>query len=71
MSQEDLYLDYLFSNFGKIGSLVYISSIAGLYVRGIEQSEGETYSLKTRNYLKSYIDISDETIDKIIDILTD
>ena len=71
MSQEDLYLDYLFSNFGKIGSLVYTSSIAGLYVRGIEQSEGETYSLKTRNYLKSYIDISDETIDRIIDILTD
>ena len=71
MSRDDLMLDYLFSNMGAIGSVVRKYSIDAKYVSGIENSSGETYSEKAKNYLMANIDVSEETLDKIIDILTD
>ena len=42
-----------------------------LILYNIEESEGATYSEKAKNYLMSKVDISAQTIDRIIDILTD
>lgn len=70
MSPEDLMLDYLFSNLAAIGSVVRASSISSKYVLGIEKSDGETYAEKAKNYLMSKVDVSETTINSIIDILT-
>ena len=71
MSPEDLMLDYLFSNLAKIGSVVRKFSIDGKYVTGIEEAEGNSYAEKAKNYLLSKVEITSQTIDKIIDILVD
>ena len=70
MSKEDLMLDYLFSNLAAIGNVVRVSSINSKYVLGIEQASGDTYSEKAKNYLMSKVDISENTINAIIRILT-
>lgn len=69
MSEEDLLLDYLFSDLARIDGVVRESTIEGLFVKGIEQAKGNTYSEKARSYLLSQVDITSETLDKIVNIL--
>ena len=69
MNETDLLRDYLFSNFGKIGSVVRESTVRSLFIRGISQSEGDTYQEKAANYLMANSDVTLETINNIKNIL--
>ena len=73
MSQEDLMLDYLFSDLAKIGNAVKASTINGndFYVKGIANSEGSNLSEKAKNYLMTNVGVTETTLDRIIDILTE
>ena len=51
LDEENLYRDYLFSNFGNIGGKRTISSISNKYVKTIKNTRGETLKEKTINYL--------------------
>ena len=70
-----IYQDYLFSNFGKIGEKRYIGSQAGqddisIYMQEINSMPGANFQEKTYNTLLS-IGVSAETLNKVINILTD
>ncbi len=51
VSEDDLYTDYAFSNFGKIGSLRKYEEIQESYVSLIKQFPGNTLSEKIEAYL--------------------
>lgn len=51
VSEEDLYRDYLFSNFGNIGGARQLSGIENDYLKTIRETEGETLSEKITNCL--------------------
>ena len=51
LNEEYLWRDYLFSNFGKIGSKRSKSSIENKYVKHIKETRGETLQEKTKNFL--------------------
>ena len=53
VSEENLYRDYLFSNFGNIGGSRSVSSISGGYVSQINALEGDSLSEKSKNHLLS------------------
>ncbi len=73
MSEEDLMLDYLFSDLAKIGNPVLASTISNnnFYVQGIANSEGENISEKAKNYVMSKVDVSLDTLNSIIQILSE
>lgn len=73
MSEEDLMMDYLFSNLANINGLVREATISGddFYVKGIASSEGSSYSEKAKNYLMSTCEIRESVINQVIDNLTD
>ena len=52
LSEEDLYRDYLFSNFGLIYSIRTFSDVSN-YLKGLRTSEGSDNSTKAYNYLVS------------------
>ena len=72
VSELDLMKDYLFSNFANINS-AYLESKAitgaAFYIEQIRNSEGDTLSEKTKNYLISKTGVSLETLNSIISIL--
>ena len=68
VSEEDLYRDYLFSNFGKIGGARALSGIKNNYLKTIEESEGETLSEKIRNCL-ILNGVPAEQLDAIVEIM--
>lgn len=70
VSQEDLYRDYLFSNFGNIGSLRKLSLIETTYVKTISAVEGATFAEKTEAYLLG-IGVTQAQIDSLRAILSD
>ena len=51
VSEENLYRDYLFSNFGNIGGSRSTSNISGGYVSWINNTQGSNLSEKAKNYL--------------------
>ena len=71
MSEEDLLLDYLFSDLADINGLVRKEVIYAddFYVKGIQSCSGTTLSEKAANYLIDTCEISQDTINKIINIL--
>lgn len=73
MNKDDLMLDYLFSDVANISSPVRETTISGedFFIQGIENSEGNSLSEKTKNYLITNIGVESSTLDTIIDILTD
>ena len=73
MSEDDLMMDYLFSDLANIKSLIYDTSITGnnFYVQGIRNSDGASLSEKAKNYLMTTCEIAETTLDTIIDILVD
>ena len=72
---NDIYQDYLFSNFGKIGEKRYIGDMAGAdniqnYISDIYKFSGEKLHNKVYNFLLS-IGLSRTTLDTIISNLTE
>ena len=75
VSLNEIYQDYLFSNFGKIGEKRYIGAKAGAdniqnYIADIQAMSGETFKNKVYNMLLS-IGVSKSTLDTIISNLTE
>ena len=76
VSLDELYQDYLFSNFGKIGSTKrFLSEVDGhdcilRYTEYIEKFSGATFKNKVYNALLS-VGISPETLNAVINNLTD
>ena len=72
MNEEDLMLDYLFSDLANIGNPVKASTIngEGFYIQGIANSDGASYAEKAKNYLINNVGVSSQTLDTIVSILT-
>ena len=75
ISLDDIYRDYLFSNFGEIGSKRVIGSSAGQdnienYINEINAMSGQTFKNKVYNTLLT-IGVSRNTLDTIIANLTE
>ena len=68
VSKEDLFRDYLFSNFGNIGGSRGLSRISD-YVDAIDACEGATLAEKVETYLTQTIGVPQENIDKIREIM--
>lgn len=73
MNEEDLMLDYLFSDLAYIGNPVKASTINGenFFIQGIANSDGASYSEKAKNYLVNTIGVSIVTLNNIVSILTE
>ena len=69
VSKQDLYKDYLFSNFGNIGSSRSMDDIADRYVASLDDFSGADLSEKIRNYLIS-VGVTQEQINAVVSILT-
>jgi protein-tyrosine phosphatase len=67
-SEENIYRDYLFSNFGLIGGSRTFSTVKG-YFDTISKSSGETTQEKFYNYLLS-IGVSETNLNSIKSILS-
>ncbi|MCF0112378.1 MAG: tyrosine-protein phosphatase [Bacilli bacterium] len=75
VSENEMYQDYLFSNFGKIGEKRYIGEAAGQdnienYVNAIKSMPGSNFANKTYNALLA-IGVAKTTLDKVINFLTE
>lgn len=75
VSLNEIYQDYLFSNFGKIGEKRYIGTKAGAdniqnYINDIQNMSGKTFKNKVYNMLLA-IGVSKATLDTIIANLTE
>ena len=68
VSKEDLYRDYLFSNFGNIQGSRSLSRISD-YVNAIDACEGDTLSQKAERYLVDTIGVSQSVLDSIKEIM--
>ena len=72
--EENLYRDYLFSNFSEIGSVCKIKDITGnnRYGQTIRAYEGETLQEKITNFLTSeVVGLEKSVLDKVSNILKD
>lgn len=67
VSEEDLYKDYLYSNFANIGGNRTPSTLKS-YLDMIKREDGDTLADKTKNYLLS-VGVNEEDINKLIDIM--
>ena len=75
VSENTIYQDYLFSNFGAIGEKRYIGEQAGQdniknYMAEINRLSGKTFKNKVYNFLLS-IGVTKENLNKVISILTE
>lgn len=68
VSEEDLYRDYLFSNFGNIGSMRTPATLKD-YINALNIADGKTLSEKAFNYLLMQ-GVSEENINNVIRIMT-
>ena len=68
VSEEDLYRDYLMSNFGNIGGSRNVSSIQRNYVNYIKSFNGDTLNQKIYNCLVAN-DVPADYLDAVIEIL--
>ena len=68
VSEENLYRDYLFSNFGNIGGSRSVSSISGGYVSQINALEGNSLSEKTKNHLLS-LGVNESDLDTLKEMM--
>ena len=75
VSKNEIFQDYLFSNFGNIQEKRYIGEKAGRdnilnYIKDLETYPGEKLQNKTYNFLLS-IGVPAEELDSVIEILTE
>ena len=66
MSETDIIRDYLYSNFGKIGSSRSVSTIRSKYPKFIKNFDGQTLQEKTYKFLNEYVGVSKEQLDEVI-----
>ncbi|MCH5163115.1 MAG: tyrosine-protein phosphatase [Clostridiales bacterium] len=73
VAEEDLYRDYLFSNFANIGDKRSLSNITGAngYVTKIKAHKGLLLKDKIRNYLVEVVGVDESDIDAMCEILSD
>ena len=78
MSEEDLYVNYVFSNFGDISGGTFgqgrqINSVTGDtgYATTVKAYPGDTLSEQAANALKDICGISQETLDKVYELLVE
>ena len=67
VSKDDLYRDFLFSNFGNIGGSRG-TQIIDTYIENIEYMKGNTFAEKTYNYLLS-IGVAESDLETIIRLM--
>lgn len=67
VSEAELYFDYMFSNFGKIGGTRNIDAIWG-YINHVAKYEGDTLSKRVENYLLD-IGVTPEQIASFLEIM--
>ena len=67
--EEDLWRDYLFSNFGVIESSRTKSRIKDAYVKDIKNMPGNTFAEKTYNYLKDTLRVPVADLKAVIRIM--
>ena len=68
VKEADLYRDYLFSNFGNIGSMRTPSAIKN-YIKAINLKSGKTLKEKTFNYLIG-LGLTEAELNSVIEIMT-
>ncbi len=69
VSETELYRDYMFSNFAKIGGSRSVSTIKSKYVDKIKAYNGDTLAQKIDNYLVDKVGVSQSDIDAMCDIM--
>ena len=69
VSEDDLWRDYLFSNFGAIGDPRKPSKIQDNYVDKLAAASGKNYAEKVYNYLKDTVGIPTYQLDAVIRIM--
>ena len=69
VEEEDLYRDYLYSNFGKIGGSRSLSNIQNNYIKTIKSYDGATLSEKIENCLIQLVGVPKSQIDAIKNIM--
>ena len=67
VSEEDLYKDYLYSNFANIGGNRNPSTI-NTYIKTFKYYDGETLAEKAKNYLIS-VGVSEQDINTLIEMM--
>ena len=67
VSEDDLYRDYLYSNFANIGGNRTPSTIK-TYLNTLKYCEGETLAEKTKNYLIG-VGVEEKDINVIIEMM--
>lgn len=65
VSEEDLYRDYLFSNFGQINSARSLNNIKNNYLSTINKYPGDTLSQRIENCLVELVGVPQSEIDTI------
>lgn len=70
VDQDDLFMDYEFSNLGNISGTRKRSGIKSTYVATINSAKGDTLSEKIANYLLS-IGVNQIQFDTIVDMFTE
>ena len=68
-SEDDLWRDYLLSNFATIGDPRKPSKIQNNYVDKLAAASGGTYAEKVYNYLKNTVGIPSSDLDSVIRIM--
>ena len=69
VSEDDLWRDYLFSNFGVINGTRSKDNILNAYVRTFQNWQGNTYAEKIYNYLNTVFEIPTSDLDAVIEIM--
>ena len=69
VSENDLWRDYLLTNFGDVGGSRDKSYIENKYVKTLKNTTGDSYAQKVYNYLKDTVGVPKEQLDAVIRIL--
>ncbi|MBO4283885.1 MAG: tyrosine-protein phosphatase, partial [Clostridia bacterium] len=69
VSEEDLWRDYLLTNFGDVGGSRDKSYIESKYVKTLNNRTEKTYAEKVYNYLKDEVGVPTEQLDAVIRIM--
>ncbi|MBP5609751.1 MAG: tyrosine-protein phosphatase, partial [Clostridia bacterium] len=69
VSANDLWRDYLLTNFGNVGGSRSKSNIQNAYVKTLKNRTEKTYAEKVYNYLKNEVGVPKEQLDAVIRIL--
>ncbi len=69
ISEQDLYRDYLFSNFAYIEGSRDLNTIKNTYVADLKRAAGETLAEKARSYLTETVRVPVEQLDAVVRIL--